>query len=224
MRCSQPFFLQKAAEEARERERRAVAEAERLEREQQRRLAERKRLIEEEIHIASVTAYLKSVSRDASSFTREELLEMTVESLQHEQAEKEARSAKRAQESHFKREQELDFFTQALRGKEAEKLQSWIDARLQEDGKYAEQQELSMVERAKKLHADTIVVKERLARMESYIMNFEELVSEKRAAEHEAALVSLYVRVCISRVSCDRLIVVHPFNACFRLSHRGCLD
>ena len=188
--------LQKAAEEVRERARREQAEAERLEREAARRAAERKRLIEEEIHIASVTAYLKSVNREASTYTREELLELTVEGLQVEQAEKEAKSAKRAEDSHFKREQELDFLTQAVRGQEAEKLESWIEARLQEDGSYAAEQEARMMERAKKLHEDTLVVKERLARMQSYIFEFEEMVSQKRADEHAREMVSI-ARICV---------------------------
>lgn len=202
----------------RERARREHAEAERLEREAARRAAERKRLIEEEIHIASISAFMKTVNREASTHTREELLEMSVEGLQVEQAEKEARAAKRAEDSHFKREQALDFLTKAIRGNEAHKLYSWIEARLQEDGSYAAQQEARMMERAKKLHEDTLVVKERLARMQSYIFEFEEMVSQKRAQEHASAMVSeASCLVCMCVVSAAAFCCLFVVRGCILL-------
>jgi hypothetical protein len=193
---------QKLADEERERTRREAAELVRLQSDKLRREAERKRLIEEEIHIASVSAFLKTLGQDPASKTREQLLEMTTDSLQREQDEKESKKAEKAESAHFKREQELSFLTRALREKEQDTIASWIDARLEDDGKYATEQQARVVERAEKLHQGTLRVKARLERMMTHLDSFEVSVTAKRAEEHALALVShlcAATSVCVLR-------------------------
>lgn len=169
--------------------RRAQAEAARVEAVKARRDAERRRAIEDEIHIASVSATLKEMGQDPTSKSREELLKLTTEGLEAEAAEKEAKAAKAAENKHFKKEQELSFLTRALREQEQDALAAWIDARLQADGEYATAQQAAVKERARKLHAETLRVKQRLERMMQHLDGFEATILAKREEEHALALV-----------------------------------
>ena len=160
-----------------------------------RREAEKAKMIEEEMHLAEMRSMLKDMGQDPASKTRAELLALTADQLEAEAYAKETAAAKAAEDRRFKRSQELTFLTRALREREQDEMAAWVDARLDADGEYATKQQELVRARSEKLHAQTLVVKARLARMMPFLDAFEETVLTTRETEHALALVSS----CFSR-------------------------